>query len=156
MLRHPRSTTLDSVTKREKGLAYVKFAQSSSAIAAYEALDRKVVEFDKPDEVAKAFRAVAYRRLGNLVVYLEKDPLGMFVEGTDPGSSSPASTPASSSTPRPVIVASQGLDDAGELGEEQSIFGGSTLYVKHLSLSTTQERLTQMFRHLPSFSLSHI
>ena len=32
---------LDSVTKQGKGLAYVKFVQPSSAIAAYEALDRK-------------------------------------------------------------------------------------------------------------------
>ena len=115
-----------------------------------------VVEFDKPDEAAKAFRAVSYRRLGNSVVYLEKGPLGMFVEGPDPGSSSPAFAPASSSTPQPVTAAGQGLDDAGDNGEEPSISGGSTLYVKNLSFSTTQERLTQMFRHLPSFSLSHI
>ena len=33
-----------------------------------------VVEFDKPDQAAKAFRAVAYRRLGNSVMYLEKGP----------------------------------------------------------------------------------
>ena len=115
-----------------------------------------VVEFDKPDEAAKAFRAVAYRRLGSLVVYLEKGPLGIFAEGSAPGSSSTTSTLALSSTPHAVAIAGQELDDAGGLGEEPSITGGSTLYVKNLSFSTTQERLMQMFRHLPSFLFARV
>jgi multiple RNA-binding domain-containing protein 1 len=116
-----------------------------------------VVEFDKPDEAAKAFRAVAYRRLGNSVVYLEKGPLGMFVEGPVPGSSSTASASTPNSTPYAVTVADQELGNAaGDVGEEPSITGGSTLYVKNLSFSTTQERLTQMFRHLPSFLFARV
>ena len=39
-----------------------------------------VVEFERPDEAAKGFRAVAYHRLGNSIIYLEKGPLGMFDE----------------------------------------------------------------------------
>jgi multiple RNA-binding domain-containing protein 1 len=113
-----------------------------------------VVEFDKPDEAAKAFRAVAYRRLGNSVVYLEKGPLGMFVEGPIPGSSSTATTSAPASTLDAITIADQVLDDAA--GEEPSIAGGSTLYIKNLSFSTTQERLAQMFRHLPSFSFARV
>lgn len=113
-----------------------------------------VVEFDKPDEAANAFRAVAYRRLGSLVVYLEKGPLGMFVEG-------PASSTSSASAPNPthhaVTAVDQGLDDtAGDQGEGLSVAGGSTLYVKNLSFSTTQERLTRMFQHLPSFSFARV
>ncbi|KAG5722024.1 Multiple RNA-binding domain-containing protein 1, partial [Termitomyces sp. T112] len=46
-----------------------------------------VVEFDKADEAMKGFRAVAYRRLGNSVIYLEKGPQAMFVEGAVPGPS---------------------------------------------------------------------
>ncbi|KAJ7771026.1 hypothetical protein DFH07DRAFT_1057785 [Mycena maculata] len=40
-----------------------------------------VVEFARADEAGVGFRAVAYRRLGNSVVYLEKGPLGMFGAG---------------------------------------------------------------------------
>ena len=40
-----------------------------------------VVDFERPDDAAQALRAVAYRRLGNTVVYLEKGPLEMFAEG---------------------------------------------------------------------------
>ena len=39
-----------------------------------------MVEFVHPDEAARAFKAVAYRRLGNTIVYLEKGPIGMFKE----------------------------------------------------------------------------
>jgi multiple RNA-binding domain-containing protein 1 len=109
-----------------------------------------VVEFAKPDEAMKAFRAVAYRRLGNSVVYLEKGPLGMFAEA--PASNSSSTAPGS--TPYAVKIADQELDN--DQVEEPSITGGSTLYVKNLSFSTTQERLTQMFRHLPSFSFARV
>jgi multiple RNA-binding domain-containing protein 1 len=113
-----------------------------------------VVEFEKPDEAAKALRAVAYRRLGNSVVYLEKGPLGMFEEGRMPDSTLTSTATAS---PHAITVADQVLDSAvGDAGEEPSITGGSTLYIKNLSFSTTQERLMQIFRHLPSFSFARV
>lgn len=114
-----------------------------------------VVEFDRPDEAAKGFRAVAYRRLGNSVIYLEKGPLGMFVEGAVPGPSTYA-LPTGSEL-RGVKIAEQTMGDvAADEEQEPSIAGGSTLYVKNLAFSTTQERLTQMFRHLPSFSFARV
>ncbi|OJA16508.1 hypothetical protein AZE42_10051, partial [Rhizopogon vesiculosus] len=42
-----------------------------------------VLEFVHADEAAKAFRAVAYRRLGNSVNHLERRPMGMFQETND-------------------------------------------------------------------------
>lgn len=113
-----------------------------------------VVEFNAPDEATKAFRAVAYRRLGNSVVYLEKGPLGMFVEGEIPEPTIPM--PSSGSGVQAIKIAEQEMGDAVPGGEEPSITGGSTLYVKNLAFSTTQDRLTQMFRHLPSFSFARI
>ncbi|KAG5643857.1 hypothetical protein DXG03_009541 [Asterophora parasitica] len=116
-----------------------------------------VVEFEKPDEASKGFRAVAYRRLGNSVIYLEKGPLGMFVEGAVPGPSTYA-LPKDSAL-RGKKIAEQEMGDGTAVGEEEeetSITGGSTLYVKNLAFSTTQERLTKMFRHLPSFSFARV
>ncbi|KAG6844322.1 hypothetical protein H0H87_007806 [Tephrocybe sp. NHM501043] len=118
-----------------------------------------VVEFEKADEAQKGFRAVAYRRLGNSVIYLEKGPQDMFIEGAVPG-------PSTYALPRDSVlrgkrIAEQEIgdvepEDADGEQEEPSITGGSTLYVKNLAFSTTQERLTKSFRHLPSFSFARV
>ncbi|TFK32942.1 RNA-binding domain-containing protein [Crucibulum laeve] len=112
-----------------------------------------VVDFERPDEASKAFRAVAYRRLGNSVVYLEKGPLGIF-DGTI---AEPAALPSTArpSAVQPVKIAEQVGANTVD-GEEPSITGGSTLFVKNLAFATTQERLTQVFRHLPSFSFARV
>ncbi|KAG5652714.1 hypothetical protein H0H81_003965 [Sphagnurus paluster] len=116
-----------------------------------------VVEFERPDEAHAGFRAVAYRRLGNSVIYLEKGPLGMFTEGAVPGPSTYA-LPKDSAL-RGIKIAEQEMGDVAAAEDEEaepSITGGSTLYVKNLAFSTTQERLTKSFRHLPSFSFARV
>lgn len=106
-----------------------------------------VVEFVHADEAAKAFRAVAYRRLGNAIIYLEKGPLGMFE-----GSAAKDSTETSTGF-KPITIPEQ-VEGDGE--DEPALSAGSTLFVKNLSFSTTTERLTQMFRNLPSFSFARV
>jgi len=59
-----------------------------------------VVDYKRPDEAAKGFRAVAYRRLGNSIIYPEKGPLGMFGEGFVPKTDKQAEPVTSSSTIR--------------------------------------------------------
>jgi multiple RNA-binding domain-containing protein 1 len=106
-----------------------------------------VVEFERPDEATKGFKAVAYRRLGNSIIYLEKGPIGMFTD-------EPAQTTSISALP--VVKIPEQESAEGGSGEEISITGGTTLYVKNLSFVTTQERLIQVFRHLPSFAFARI
>ncbi|KAJ3532006.1 hypothetical protein NMY22_g7921 [Coprinellus aureogranulatus] len=48
-----------------------------------------VVEYVNANEAAKGFKAVAYRRLGNSIIYLERGPVGMFAEGDVQPSTSP-------------------------------------------------------------------
>lgn len=104
-----------------------------------------VVEFQHPDEASKAFRAVAYRRLGNSIVYLEKGPSGMFKET--------APTTITSGV-RPVTISDK---DAGILDEgPTSVAGGTTLFVKNLAFSTTSERLAQVFKSLPAFAFARV
>lgn len=113
-----------------------------------------VVEYEHPDEAAKGFRAVAYRRLGNSIIYLEKGPLGMFDDDFDPDNKS--SRPGMTFAPIPthvVRVADQNLD---QIDEEPSIRSGMTLYVKNLSFSTSQEKFSNTFSSLPSFSFARI
>ncbi|KAF8439939.1 hypothetical protein L210DRAFT_3541231 [Boletus edulis BED1] len=108
-----------------------------------------VVEFEHAVDANKAFRAVAYRRLGNSVIYLEKGPLGMFQEASE-DTEQPTATITSG--PAPVTIAEQDMSDE----EDISLSAGSTLFVKNLSFSTTTERLKQVFRNLPDFAFARI
>lgn len=106
-----------------------------------------VVEFVSPEDGRKAFRAVAYRRLGNSIIYLEKGPTGMFVADGEEGDTP---TTVTATTAKPVTI------EDSEPQEQSSLSSGSTLFVKNLSFSTTSERLTQVFRHLPSFAFARV
>ncbi|KAG1798370.1 hypothetical protein EV424DRAFT_1440673 [Suillus variegatus] len=111
-----------------------------------------VVEFGQADEAAKAFRAVAYRRLGSSVVYLEKGPMGMFQGTTDaPGNSGRTLTTAF----KPITIAEQEAGGSAD-ADEPALSAGSTLFVKNLAFSTTPERLIQVFRGLPGFSFARV
>ena len=115
-----------------------------------------VVEYVKADEAAKGFKAVAYRRLGNSVVYLERGPVGMFVEGDVEPS---ASADTQELLLKTVIKAPEAphADGAAQPGDAAEPAGtGATLYVKNLSFATTQEKLVQVFSSLPSFAFARI
>lgn len=111
-----------------------------------------VVEFEHAVEASKAFRAVAYRRLGNSVIYLEKGPLGMFQDVSDDTEAQPVATAMSGL--QPVTIAEQETPDP--TGEEVSLSAGSTLFIKNLAFSTTTERLKQVFGHLPDFAFARV
>lgn len=112
-----------------------------------------VVDFEHAVEASKAFRAVAYRRLGNSVIYLEKGPLGMFQDTSEDTEPRPVTTITSGL--KSVTIAEQEVSDsAGE--EEVHLSAGSTLFVKNLAFSTTTERLTQVFRNLPDFAFARV
>ncbi|KAH0834129.1 hypothetical protein J3R83DRAFT_11419 [Lanmaoa asiatica] len=112
-----------------------------------------VVEFEHAVEASKAFRAVAYRRLGNSVIYLEKGPLGMFQDAPEDTEPRPVTTITSGL--KPVTIAEQESPDAVS-EEEVPLSAGSTLFVKNLSFSTTTERLKQVFRNLPDFAFARV
>ncbi|KAF8487575.1 hypothetical protein JB92DRAFT_3021966 [Gautieria morchelliformis] len=104
-----------------------------------------VVEYTHPEEAAHAFRAAAYRRLGNSIIYLEWAPEGMLVESSGRGHDL--------SEVKPVTIREQ---DEGMAEDAQSIRSGSTLFVKNLSFVTTTDRLAQVFRSMPSFSFARV
>ena len=113
-----------------------------------------VVEFERPDEASKGFRAVAYRRLGNSIIYLEKGPLGMFDEHFIPTEKDDSKTISSV-----IRVPEQSIADISkpaDSDQDLSIQHGTTLYLKNLAFSTTQDRLVKIFSHLPSFSFARV
>jgi multiple RNA-binding domain-containing protein 1 len=103
-----------------------------------------VIEFAHTDEARRAFRALAYRRLGNSVIYLEKGPLGMF--------QSTSATPEVASGVVPVAVEDTHMGDEASI----DIASGKTLYVKNLAFATSSERFTQAFLHLPGFAFARL
>ncbi|KAJ7771000.1 hypothetical protein DFH07DRAFT_804474 [Mycena maculata] len=106
-----------------------------------------VVEFARADEAGVGFRAVAYRRLGNSVIYLEKGPLGMFGAG-------PVGQTDGASGTHVVKIAEQAVGE--EEDEEPALGAGTTLFVKNLSFVTSTERLAQVFGNLPAFSFARV
>ncbi|GAW04850.1 pre-rrna processing protein [Lentinula edodes] len=114
-----------------------------------------VVEFEKPDEASRGFRAVAYRRLGNSVIYLEKAPIGIFTDAPPPPSASYSATPGAIPA-YAVKIPEQTAEATNEGDEAPSLAAGTTLFVKNLAFSTTTERLNQMFRNLPSFAFARV
>ncbi|KAI6023260.1 hypothetical protein BKA83DRAFT_4275186 [Pisolithus microcarpus] len=111
-----------------------------------------VVEFEHADEAKKAFRALAYRRLGNSILYLEKGPLGMLEETTRDEDASPTTLTAS----KPIAIADQGAPDTAGKDDEPPFSAGTTLFVKNLAFSTASERLRQVFGALPEFSFARV
>ncbi|KIP06573.1 hypothetical protein PHLGIDRAFT_106837 [Phlebiopsis gigantea 11061_1 CR5-6] len=104
-----------------------------------------VVEFVHSDEGRTAFKSVAYRRMGNSIIYLEKGPAGMF--STEPDE------PVTAGGVKPVTIAD---GEAATPEAEPLIAAGTTLFVKNLAFSTTAERFTQTFRHLPDFAFARV
>ena len=117
-----------------------------------------VVEFVNADEGRKAFRAVAYRRMGNSVIYLEKGPEGMFITD-EPVTDAAEAGPVTATGTAPIAVpdaAPAAVAEAKEGADEPPLSAGTTLFVKNLSFSTTPEKLTQVVKHLPDFAFARI
>ncbi|KAH8822810.1 hypothetical protein DL96DRAFT_1619343 [Flagelloscypha sp. PMI_526] len=98
-----------------------------------------VIEFYDEAEAQATFRGIAYRRLGSGIIYLEWGWKGMF--GAPKPKTSALATPASADTSQ----------DSGDENNATSMTGGSTLYLKNLSFSTTTSRLTGLFNNLAGF-----
>jgi multiple RNA-binding domain-containing protein 1 len=111
-----------------------------------------VVEFVHSDDAAGAFKAVAYWRLGNTIVYLEKGPIGMFKEPASAVSEDGPTTVLSNGA-KPITIPDK--RDA-EADPQATITGGTTLFVKNLAFSTTPDGLDRASCILPSFAFARV
>lgn len=120
-----------------------------------------VVEYENAASAQDALKRVAYKRIGNSVVYLERAPLGIW----DPEKAAKAKAVAGAV----VAVAKSGvvpvrISDETEAGagagedeiDETVPPPGATLFVKNLSFSTDNDKFTRTFRSLPSFAFARI
>jgi multiple RNA-binding domain-containing protein 1 len=86
------------------------------------------IEFLDPGQCRAAFKRLAYRRFKDVPLYLEKAPKGIFHSESKP-------------------VTSESATKQVETEEETS----STIYVKNLDFSTTQNDLLDAFNKFPGF-----
>lgn len=96
-----------------------------------------IVEMEISGESKVAFKALAYKRLGNSVLYLEKAPLGVL-----------------SASPTPAQPGSEVQESKGK--EDVAAVATATLFVKNLAFSTSDERLTSAFRTLNDFVFARV
>ncbi|RFU34326.1 hypothetical protein B7463_g2026, partial [Scytalidium lignicola] len=99
-----------------------------------------IVEFAQPTHARAAFASLAYRRLKDSVLFLEKAPKDLFT----------------TAVPSAQVTTNQGPDAklsvSDLLGKESDDpVETTTLYVRNLNFATTSERLSDIFRPLDGF-----
>uniref|UniRef100_A0A667Y7R2 Probable RNA-binding protein 19 n=1 Tax=Myripristis murdjan TaxID=586833 RepID=A0A667Y7R2_9TELE len=87
-----------------------------------------IVEFLEPTEAKRAFTRLAYSKFHHIPLYLEWAPVGVFTDWFEQSGS----------------VEEEGREEEEEEEEEESA-PGSTLFIKNLNFSTTEEKLHETF-----------
>ncbi len=105
-----------------------------------------VVEFENSLDAGRAFKSLAYRRMGNAVLYLEKGPVGMFKE---------TAIPAVTQEAEAKLLAEK-VANAAKDAPDPTDEAGSTLFLKNLSFSTTTDRLSTILSTLPGCSFARV
>ncbi|KAH8813228.1 hypothetical protein F5884DRAFT_699126 [Xylogone sp. PMI_703] len=101
-----------------------------------------IVEFAQPTHARAAFASLAYRRLKDSVLFLEKAPKDLFTTAV----STAVQATATDKGPNAKLSVS---DLLGKEADEP--VDTSTLYVRNLNFATTTERLNDIFRPLNGF-----
>ena len=101
-----------------------------------------IVEFESPASGKLAFKALAYRKFKDSVLYLEKGPRGLFEPSAAPGGSLSGNTTNFKPSTTDLLTPGGPTDDGGS---------SQTLFVKNLNFSTTTEKLREVFEPLDGF-----
>uniref|UniRef100_A0A665X1V2 Probable RNA-binding protein 19 n=1 Tax=Echeneis naucrates TaxID=173247 RepID=A0A665X1V2_ECHNA len=92
-----------------------------------------IIEFLEPTEAKRAFTRLAYSKFHHVPLYLEWAPVGVFVSAKpEPGSPTKANT----HNPESLFKLSDKREESAP---------GSTLFIKNLNFSTTEEKLQETF-----------
>ena len=102
-----------------------------------------IVEFSDPTQAQQAFRSLAYRKVGDSILFLEKAPKELFTGSAV--ETAPALQGSTSTGPKPSAP------DLLQATESPENFDTSTLFVRNLNFVTTTERLRETFRPLDGF-----
>lgn len=111
-----------------------------------------VVEMPVVGEARTAFRALAYKRFKDSVLYLEKAPASFLPAAS--GAEKHATIEARTGVEAPK--SSTELLDGGGSGSDSAAAAGATLFVKNLNFATTTEALASAFRALDGFVFARV
>lgn len=104
-----------------------------------------IVEFAQPTHGRAAFASLAYRRIKDSLLYLEKAPKDVFT--SSPSELAAVSSDRNVDKPAEKLSASDLLErDVAAVTADTS-----TLYVRNLNFTTTSQRLTDLFKPLDGF-----
>lgn len=96
-----------------------------------------IVEFNHADDARSAFAGLAYRKVKDSILFLEKAPRDIFGGARLPGDDGTTTRPSSA--------------DNLEVAKFQDPVQSSTLFVSNLNFATTTERLRELFEPLDGF-----
>lgn len=108
-----------------------------------------IVEFSQPTQARAAFGSLAYRRIKDSVLFLEKAPEDVFT------SAAPTDEEVSSIA---KAITSQKPSSSGLLEPEQDpeAVDTTTLFVRNLNFTTTSQRLTDIFKPIAGFMSARV
>ncbi|KAJ8005676.1 hypothetical protein DPEC_G00120400 [Dallia pectoralis] len=100
-----------------------------------------IIEYLEPTEAKRAFTRLAYSKFQHIPLYLEWAPIGVF------SAAMPSKTSTSVPEPPSKTTEQEGEDDEveEEEEEEEEAEAGSTLFIKNLNFTTTEETLRETF-----------
>jgi len=104
-----------------------------------------IVEFEQAPQARAAFSALAYRKIGSSVLFLEKAPKDLFT-GDRTASQGQQSAEASSAK-----AAAPSSADLLQEDTSNTTAATSTLFVRNLNFTTTTDRLMETFKPLDGF-----
>ncbi|DAA78075.1 TPA_exp: Uncharacterized protein A8136_5778 [Trichophyton benhamiae CBS 112371] len=102
-----------------------------------------IVEFAMPDEALRAFKGLAYKRIGDSILYVEKAPKNLFEGGP------PVTMP--SLLNQKVVSQGFSTSDTFKADEPEAPMESATLFVRNLNFITTDAGLSDLFRPLDGF-----
>ncbi|RDW73155.1 putative multiple RNA-binding-containing protein 1 [Coleophoma cylindrospora] len=109
-----------------------------------------IVEFAQPTHARAAFASLAYRRMKDSVLFLEKAPKNLFT------SVSTNAMTESSASSRVATDQKLSTSDLLERETQPETADTSTLFVRNLNFTTTSERLTEIFKALDGFMSARV
>ena len=106
-----------------------------------------IAEFEHASQAKSAFSALAYRKLGDSILFLEKAPKGLF---------NPTVTLSSGQAFKSSDGVKPSTTDLLENVVPETSMNTSTIFVKNLNFSTSTERLNEVFKPLDGFLSSRV
>ncbi|KAJ2708145.1 Multiple RNA-binding domain-containing protein 1 [Coemansia spiralis] len=106
-----------------------------------------IVEFLEPSEARAAFRHLAYKRLKDAPIYLERAPQDVFAVAYDPSAHGPDAEKAGGSAKTTVDALHEPVAtaDVASVAVQGSGQTGCVLFVKNLNFDTTEDTLRRVF-----------